>query len=271
MQSRRIDKRFWTNSALSDLELFSARFQTHKYRRHSHVGYVVGVVVDGAEAFFCRGKVHVAGPGDIILVNPQSQHDGEAASELGWAYRVIYPREDHFLNVAQLARAPRFCQSVLHDPDLATRIANFHHATEATSDPIGIQLAWAQILFDLVDRHAEQTTSECYDRQDAQRIRLIEEILRAHAVEGISLEEVAEQVGWSQWHLLRSFKRAKGTSPHAFVLDCRLRHAKGLIDAGEPLAMASSAAGFVDQSHLTRQFVRAYGFTPGTYQAMRAA
>ncbi len=267
----RPNKCFWTDPEISDLELFAARFRKHKYRRHSHVGYVVGVVTDGAEAFFCRGEVHTARAGDIILVNPQSQHDGEAATELGWAYRVIYPREDHFMSVAHSAIPPRFRHSVVHDPELASRIADFHIAAETRSNPSSTQLLWPDILFDLVDRHSETRPTECYDRQDAKRIGMIEEILRAHAVDGISLAGVAAQVGWSQWHLVRSFTRAKGISPHAFLLDCRLRHAKNLIDAGEPLAMASTAAGFTDQSHLTRHFLRAYGFTPGNYQAVRAA
>lgn len=268
---KRLDNRFWTDPRISDLELFTASFRKHRYRRHSHFGYVVGVVVKGAEAFFCRGEIHTAGPGDVILVNPQSQHDGEAASEFGWAYRVIYPREDHFMTVANTTTPPRFRLSVVHDPELAARIADFHNAVETGSDLITTQLAWANILFDLVNRHSENRPTEEFGREDSSRIARIEEILREHAVDGISLEEVAAHVGWSQWHIVRSFKKAKGVSPHAFLLDCRLRQAKSLIDAGEPLAMASAAAGFVDQSHLTRHFVRAYGFTPGSYQAIRAA
>ncbi|MDW3181469.1 AraC family transcriptional regulator [Roseobacter sp.] len=270
MEQSHPDNRFWTDRNLSDLEFFSAKFKKHKYRRHSHFGYVIGVVVDGAEAFFCRGEIHTAGPGDIILVNPQSQHDGEAATELGWAYRVIYPREDHFLALANTTSPPRFVKSVVHDPELSARIVGLHQAAETKSDLIDAQFAWADILFQLVARHSEAKPTECIDRQDAKRIAMIEEILRAQAVIGVSLEAVAAQVGCSQWHLVRSFTRAKGISPHAFLLDCRLRHAKSLIDAGEPLAMASAAAGFVDQSHFTRHFVRAYGFTPGRYQAIRA-
>ena len=32
-----------------------------------------------------------------------------------------------------------------------------------------------------------------------------------------------------------------------------------------PLARAAADAGFADQSHMTRQFVRAYGLTPGRW------
>lgn len=257
---------YWRDPALSDLELFAARFRAHKYRRHSHAGYVVGTVTEGREAFYCRGHVHTAGQGDLILINPQSQHDGESACDTGWAYRVIYPREEHFLAVSDTTLAPRFRQPVVRDEDLAGRIVRFHRLVAGPHDLLEAQGLWSGMLFDLVARHAETPPSGDHEVRDPARIARIEAILRAHALEGISLEDVAAEVGWSQWHLVRSFQAAMGTSPYAFALECRLRHAKGLIDAGESLVMASAAAGFVDQSHFSRNFVRAYGFTPGSYQ-----
>ncbi|MBO6581032.1 MAG: AraC family transcriptional regulator, partial [Thalassospira sp.] len=37
------------------------------------------------------------------------------------------------------------------------------------------------------------------------------------------------------------------------------------IKSGDTLADIASAAGFADQSHLNRHFVRAFGLTPGRY------
>ncbi|WP_299832499.1 AraC family transcriptional regulator [uncultured Roseobacter sp.] len=265
-----MSKKYWRAGQISDLELFAAHFKTHKYRRHIHEGYVIGVVTHGLEAFYCRGQVHTAGPGDVILVNPQSQHDGEAASDAGWSYRVMYPSEAHFLRVQSNGIRPYFAKSVVHDPNLASRIARLHKGLESQCDTHEMREIWAGILLDLVERHAERPATEDYTYRDPKRIALIEQILRASCIDGIGLEEVADEVGWSQWHLIRSFKAAKGISPHDFLVDCRIRHAKGLIDDGEGLAAAAVASGFVDQSHFTRHFTRAYGFTPGAYRRSRS-
>ncbi|MEV4898413.1 helix-turn-helix domain-containing protein [Nonomuraea sp. NPDC055795] len=40
----------------------------------------------------------------------------------------------------------------------------------------------------------------------------------------------------------------------------------GLREDGLPISDAAIAAGFSDQSHLTRWFTRVYGLTPGAYQ-----
>jgi AraC-like DNA-binding protein len=45
----------------------------------------------------------------------------------------------------------------------------------------------------------------------------------------------------------------------------RLELARAAIASGAPLAAAAAGAGFADQSHMTRQFVRAYGLTPGRW------
>jgi AraC-like DNA-binding protein len=44
----------------------------------------------------------------------------------------------------------------------------------------------------------------------------------------------------------------------------RLALSRTAIESGLPLAQVAAEAGFADQSHMTRQFKRAYGLTPST-------
>jgi AraC-like DNA-binding protein len=48
----------------------------------------------------------------------------------------------------------------------------------------------------------------------------------------------------------------------------RLDRARALIRAGVSLAEVAAASGFADQSHLTRQFRRAYGLSPGRWSML---
>ncbi|MFD1226305.1 helix-turn-helix domain-containing protein [Pseudochrobactrum kiredjianiae] len=45
----------------------------------------------------------------------------------------------------------------------------------------------------------------------------------------------------------------------------RLQRARKMIAGGTALADAAQAAGFADQSHMTRLFARTYGMSPGIY------
>jgi AraC-like DNA-binding protein len=81
------------------------------------------------------------------------------------------------------------------------------------------------------------------------------------------LTELAKLVGVSRFQLLRGFAREVGTTPHAYLVQRRIQFARRLLVAGRPIVEAAIDAGFADQSHLTRAFVRQFGITPGRYVA----
>jgi AraC-like DNA-binding protein len=83
----------------------------------------------------------------------------------------------------------------------------------------------------------------------------------------IGLTELAELAGVSRFQLLRGFAREVGTTPHAYLMQRRIQSARRLLVAGRPIVEAAIEAGFADQSHLTRAFVRQFGITPGRYVA----
>jgi AraC-like DNA-binding protein len=77
------------------------------------------------------------------------------------------------------------------------------------------------------------------------------------------LEHVANL---DRWSLARQFRAAFGTSPTRFRTMRQLDHVRRLVKSGVSLAEAALDAGFADQSHMSRQFKRAYGLTPAHWQ-----
>ena len=80
-----------------------------------------------------------------------------------------------------------------------------------------------------------------------------------------SLSDLAREAGLSRYQLVRQFAQATGLTPHAYLVQRRLHHARRLMRAGTPLAEVAAASGFADQSHLTRLFARSFGTTPHAY------
>lgn len=82
--------------------------------------------------------------------------------------------------------------------------------------------------------------------------------------ERLTLDALAQRAGVSVFHAARVFRRVTGTSLHQYQQEVRLRHALALVlDTRLPLAQVALEAGFSSQPHLTRQFHRRYGATPG--------
>jgi AraC-like DNA-binding protein len=53
--------------------------------------------------------------------------------------------------------------------------------------------------------------------------------------------------------------------PYAYLESVRIQRTQQLIKAGKALADVAAEAGFSNQSHMTRQFKKIIGVTPGQY------
>jgi AraC-like DNA-binding protein len=85
-----------------------------------------------------------------------------------------------------------------------------------------------------------------------------------------SLDELERMTDLDRWSLARQFRAAFGTSPRRFRTMRQLDHVRRLVRRGTSLAEAALDAGFADQSHMSRQFKRAYGLTPARWVAALA-
>ncbi|PTC00738.1 AraC family transcriptional regulator, partial [Thalassospira xiamenensis] len=84
--------------------------------------------------------------------------------------------------------------------------------------------------------------------------------------ENLSLADLANAAGLSRFQTVRHFTRATGLTPHAYIIQRRLDLSRRLIATGTALADVAATAGFADQSHLNRHFIRAYGLSPGRFK-----
>jgi AraC-like DNA-binding protein len=100
-------------------------------------------------------------------------------------------------------------------------------------------------------------------------VKRAREYLEALRSENVSLERLAQEAGLSPFHLCRVFRQSIGLPPHAYQslirALIRARFAKTLLAKGLPISQAAVEVGFFDQAHLTRQFKRIFGVTPGQY------
>lgn len=100
-----------------------------------------------------------------------------------------------------------------------------------------------------------------------QRIIDIARWIEASSHEDISLEQTARAAGMSPHHLLRTFSRVLGITPHQYLIRSRLRHAARLLtDDGSTVTQIAGAVGFEDLSNFIRTFGRAAGMSPQQFR-----
>jgi AraC-like DNA-binding protein len=91
--------------------------------------------------------------------------------------------------------------------------------------------------------------------------------IESHAAEAVSLTAVAQEVGLSPFHFLRSFRHAIGLTPHQYLLRMRLIHAITLLrDTELSITELAYRSGWGDLSNFIRTFRREIGCSPRVFR-----
>jgi len=99
------------------------------------------------------------------------------------------------------------------------------------------------------------------------QIRRVLDYIDTRLTAELGLSELAAIAGVSTHHFVEAFKISVGKPPHRFVLERRVQRALDLLrDDDRTIAEIAHAAGFSSQSHLTANFRRVTGLTPGRFR-----
>jgi AraC-like DNA-binding protein len=258
--------KFWRAPHLGNLELMHASNLTHDYPRHIHEKYCLGIMLQGAETHICRGKTYKAFPGDLMLLNADEAH---ASKSVGTEYRVIHihPKELNRIGFEVIGRnpgTPYFSEPVIKNPLIFRLLLRLHLSLEQNASHLEQESELISMMGLLL---AQQ--NKIYDFQpplkEPHRIKLVQDYLKSHYTENVSLSRLASIANLSPFYLLRVFRHQTGIPPHEYQTQIRILHAKRLIHLGRSISEAALETGFFDQSHFTRNFKRIVGLTPGRY------
>ena len=82
----------------------------------------------------------------------------------------------------------------------------------------------------------------------------------------ISISDIANISGLSDFYLIHSFRKQYGITPHAYQIVMRINRAKELLKQGDNIASIATDLGFTDQSHFHRNFKKMVAATPKQYK-----
>lgn len=264
-------KQYSSVKHLDNLEVLKALFFKHSFGRHYHEGYALGIILQGSETYQCNKKTHVAPKGSIVIVNPGEVHTGQASDlDQGWGYFMLYPH----LSLIQKAleqmeidknKLPWFPKSVVFDDVFGKIICRFMTALEAKDSKLALDSFFLELLHILIERYADFNPPSHKTCMDSNKVKQVTDKINVDYSENLSLESLAQDVGLSSYALLRLFKKQVGTSPYLLQTGLRIKKAKESLKSGIPIADTAAKCGFTDQSHMTLQFKRWIGVTPGEY------
>jgi AraC-like DNA-binding protein len=254
--------RFVRPRFLPGVELVSVAYRDRAFPTHMHPEYVVGTVVAGTEELLVAGAGHVLGTGDVLRLHPGEPHANRSLGAETLRYRVFYLPVESIAPYRDERAALSFAGPVARDARLAQLLASTHE--RLCHDDAG-SLEQESAMLALVEAIAAAPGEPAGPASPGAAIERVRDYVDAHFAEAFSLATLAGVADLSVFHLAHSFRKGLGFSPLAYRNQCRVNEARRLLLAGEPIAEVAVAVGFADQSHLTRQFQRIFGVSPGRY------
>lgn len=248
--------------AHAELESIEAFFSGHAFDPHRHATYAIGRTLAGVQSFSYRGARTNSLPGETMILHPDEVHDGRAGAADGFRYRMLYLPPTLVQDILGGRPLPFHRESVSRDPRLARATEAVFAALDAQPDV----LARDDALYGLVATLAEVCQAwPSRGRVDFAAALRAREYLDDHLDQAVTLDDLASCAGRDRWSLTRDFRAYFGTSPHRYLTLRRLDQVRLQVRLGRGLAEAAVAAGFYDQSHMTKHFRQAFGMAPARW------
>jgi AraC-like DNA-binding protein len=247
---------------IEGVERIEAWFQDKAYAMHRHDTYAIGRTLAGVQSFSYRRGRRDSLPGNTIVLHPDEAHDGQAGTAEGFRYRMVYVEPALFQQVLGGRGLPFLEGGVTTDPRLAAATETLLQHVGQTLEPLEQSDALAELAHALAAVTGVPRPRGKGDYLAACRAR---DYLHANCSRVVTLEEVEAATGRDRWSLSHDFRTYYGTSPYRYLTMRRLDAVRRMLLAGTSLADAAADAGFADQSHMTRHFLKTFGLTPGRW------
>lgn len=224
----------------------------NEVRRHLHEDVHLVVLLAGHYVSEARGMPGVCSAPALVLNPPGTEHRDRFRSAHG-RFLSLSLSPAAFESIAgPCGSGPRRLPPTALGLGLRLlrELAHWDDASPLATEAVLAELPGALDQADALDRAGSAALRRARSRLDDDLRRLPD------------VAELAALAGMHPVAFARSFRRAYGAPPSEVVRAMRLPRAVARIVRGRPLAAIAPEVGYVDDSHLHRSFVAAFGITP---------
>ncbi len=265
---------------------------------HFHDEYLICAQLAGHEECQVAGKLHTFSAGDLVLINPQQVHTGNARGSSDLSYITLYVDRRVVHDLADELEAPQRSPEFTlvraagrpalgeHLGDLLAMVRGDRSqgtgpAGQVASDPahgLDVEVALRRVLagafgeFSNLRAPLVRSTNRVSHRKIARVLEYIRALDPEHNPTTVTLDQLAAIAELSKFHFLRQFTQVVGITPGAYLRTLRLCHAaRKLRQRHASILEVALSVGFADHPSFSRAFARHMGMTPSQYQALGAS
>ena len=220
--------------------------------------FLLFYITDGELYFTCRGQSFTAGANDIVLLDCKHPHEYHARGPVRFYWF-------HFRGAASQAYCDRLWERAgahfPNHPEAEQHFARMQQLLRTQAGNDDSSSVCIPRLLALLNAEPSRSLSPPVVRA--------KNYIFAHYRENISVDDIAAQAALSRYHFSRIFRMEIGTSPHSYLTEVRLLHAKQLLlETSDSIEQIAAACAFCSSSNFIRTFRRINGLTPAKFRQM---
>ncbi|MCC3375798.1 AraC family transcriptional regulator [Cohnella sp. REN36] len=211
--------------------------------------------------------------GHTFLIHPRQLFSYESDREAPWRYRwVAFAGEPAAALLAEAGLGPdRAVADTRGDRSPGECCRAIYEALRERRRSASLEAAGQLHLLLAALQEASPESGPALPRPNSHEEELVRQVivyLSTQYAEPVTIEAMAETLGYNRAYLSRLFKRHAGVTPMGFLARLRIDHGRRLLRERPELTVEqiASSAGFRDALYFSKQFRRAYGETPTDYR-----
>ncbi|WP_092508026.1 AraC family transcriptional regulator [Xenorhabdus mauleonii] len=259
---------FYRSSAVP-IELRSSESSKACYGKHTHEEFSIGSVESGYSDYFNGNIERRIQKGSLVLINPLEVHSCNPAPDTNWSYKMLYVCPKWLGYVQSMVTGRRitnfipFSMNHTDVPELYDQFQALANTIILDKDKMKteeVSISFFSNLFSLSNAIPLEKTIP------KNNVAKAYEYICDNFRNNISIKDIAVQAELSEYHIIHTFRKTYGITPHAMQMAMRINEAKVLLKQGMKIASVAAELGFHDQSHFHRNFKKLVAATPAEYK-----
>ncbi len=225
---------------------------THRFPYHTHESYLVGVIKSGEVRVFIGDREYLLMQGMTYIV--PSKVGMSIMPVKPYSYLTICIKNGKLSGFEPYRQKQMVVQGVWEKID---SLCEQFTLLKLTEEEFIIRLCEILNLREAKIKSGSKASSDV--------IRVAEKYINEHINDKFILNDLAQAVHMSKYHLIRVFKREMGITPKQYDQQCKMRQIKTRILNQEAEADIAMDFSFSSQSHMGSIFRRYMGISPKDY------
>lgn len=232
--------------------LCNSDYEIHRQRKDQFLDYyLIFRILEGHLYFDYKGSKFKASAGDIVFLDSRIPNHYWAEGTVRFQYfHFDSPLAGPFYDLLYEQRGACF-------PGRSESSFLFNNMMREMAQPNSNDQNLSLWMYNLIAGFALPNSVNTNEN-----VVRAEQYINDNFQKSITVDEISDYANLSRYHLSRLFKKETGYSPHQYLINTRLKHARELLTTPTSLDTIAITCGFSSTSHFIHAFKKETGVTP---------